>query len=68
MKKSILSLLLAVVLTFGATQGMVSAFASVEADKDTPVAEMVNDETNFYNDVQKSLFEKDKKQDSEQYF
>lgn len=46
MKKSILSLLLAVVLTFGATQGMVSAFASVEADKDTPVAKIATNENN----------------------
>lgn len=50
MKKSILSLLLAVVLTFGATQGMVSAFASIEADKDTPIAEIDNDNYQTFHD------------------
>lgn len=54
MKKSILSLLLAVVLTFGATQGMVSAFASAESNKDTPVAQIANDDYvpfNHHNEV-----------------
>ena len=50
MKKSILSLLLAVVLTFGATQGMVSALTLAESDKDTPVAKIVNDDYKQFND------------------
>jgi len=54
MKKSILSLLLAVILTFGATQGMVSAFASAESNKDTPVAQIANDDYVPYNYTKKS--------------
>ena len=54
MKKSILSLLLAVILTFGATQGIVSAFASAESNKDTPVAQIANDDYVPYNYTKKS--------------
>lgn len=44
MKKSILSLLLAVVLTFGATSGTISAFAETKRNEDTPVAQLANDD------------------------
>ncbi len=43
MKKSILSLLLAVVLTFGATQSVISAFAESKRNEDTPIAQISND-------------------------
>ncbi len=50
MKKSILSLLLAVVLTFGATQGMVSAFAEIKHNEETPIAQIENDTYKVYQD------------------
>lgn len=50
MKKSILSLLLAVILTFGATQGMVSAFAEIKHNEETPIAQIENDTYKVYQD------------------
>ena len=49
MKKSILSLLLAVVLTFGATQSVISAFAETKRNDDTPIAQIANDDYVPYN-------------------
>ncbi len=55
MKKSILSLLLAVVLTFGATQGVISAFAESKRNEDTPIAQINNDDYVPYNNSQKTV-------------
>lgn len=49
MKKSILSLLLVVVLTFGATQSVISAFAETKRNDDTPIAQIANDDYVPYN-------------------
>lgn len=46
MKKSILSLILAVVMSFGSTQGVISAFAEAKRNEDTPVAEIATNENN----------------------
>lgn len=54
MKKSILSLLLAVVFAFGATEGAVSAFAETKRNEDTPVAQIANDDYVPYNYANKA--------------
>lgn len=56
MKKSILSLLLAIVFVFGATEGAVSAFAETKRNEDTPVAEIEE------NDYKKDLSTANKEQ------
>jgi hypothetical protein len=49
MKKSILSLLLAVIFAFGATEGMVNAFAETKRNEETPIAQIENDDYVPYN-------------------
>lgn len=55
MKKSILSLLLAVVLTFGATQSVISAFAETKRNEETPIAQIENDDYVPYDYAKKAI-------------
>lgn len=55
MKKSIFSLLLAIIFAFGAAEGMVSAFASIETNKDTPIAQIENDDYVPYDYAKKTV-------------
>lgn len=55
MKKSILSLLLAVVFVFGATEGAINAFAESKRNEDTPIAQINNDNYKPYNYKQENL-------------
>lgn len=49
MKKIVISLLLSVIFTFGATQGAISAVAEAKRNEDTPVAQIANDDYVPYN-------------------
>lgn len=65
MKKALVSLLLAVVMSLGASQGVISAFAEAKRDEDTPVAQITNDDYRMFSERTNSISTGTKEKDED---